>query len=63
MVFDGAGGVQRTEHQVPGLGGGHRHADGFGVAQLADQDDVRILAHRGAHALRRNSGCVFPSSR
>ena len=24
--------------------------DGFGVAQLADQDDVGVFAHRGAHA-------------
>ena len=48
--LDGAGGVQRAEHQVPGLGGRHRHADGLGIAQLADQDHVGILAHRGAHA-------------
>ena len=47
----GAGGVQRAEHQMAGLGGGHRHRDGFGIAHFADQNDVGILAHRGAHAL------------
>ena len=49
--LDGAGGVQRSEHQMPGFGRRHRHADGLGVTQLADQDHVRILAHGGAHAL------------
>ncbi len=47
----GAGGMQRAEHQVPGLGRRHRHGDGLGIAHFADQDDVRILAHGGAHAL------------
>ena len=46
----GAGGVQGAEHQVPGFGGGHRHGNGFGIAQLADQNHVRVFAHRGAHA-------------
>ena len=48
--------MQRAEHQVAGFGGGHGHGDRFGVAQLADQDDVRVLAHGGAHAFgeRRN---------
>ena len=49
--LDRARGVQRAEHQVAGLGGRHRHADRFGVAHFADQDHVRVLAHRGAHAL------------
>jgi hypothetical protein len=40
--------VQRREHEVPGLGGRHRQRDGLEVAQLADHDDVRILAQRGA---------------
>ena len=47
----GAGRVQGTQHQVTGLGRGHRHGYGFGIAQLADQDDVRILAHGRAYAL------------
>ena len=36
---------------MPGLGGGHRHRDGLGVAHFADQNHVGILAHRRAHAL------------
>ena len=48
--LDGAGGVQRAEHQMPGLGRRHRHADGLRIAQLADQDHVRVLAHGRAHA-------------
>ena len=40
----GGAGVQRTEHQVAGLGGGQRQADGFQVAHLAHQDDVRVFA-------------------
>ena len=48
--LDRAGGVERAEHQVPGLRRGHRHGDGVGIAQLTDQDDVGVLAHRGAHA-------------
>ncbi len=56
MVLDGRGGVQRAQHQVAGFRGGHRHGDGFGVAQFADQDHVGIFAHGGAHAFgeRRN---------
>ena len=48
--LDRARGVQRAEHQVPGLGGRHRPADGVRVAQLAHQDDVRVLAHRCPNA-------------
>ena len=48
--LDGAGGVQRAEHQVPGLGRRHGHADGVGIAQLADQNDIRVFTHRRAHA-------------
>jgi hypothetical protein len=56
--LDRARGVQRAEHQVPCLGGGHRPADGVRVAQLAHQDDVRVLAHRCPHAFgeRRQVG-------
>ena len=43
-----ARGVQGAEHQVPGLGRGERERDGFQVAHLADEDDVRILAQRAA---------------
>ena len=41
--------MQRTEHQVAGLRRGHRHGDGFGITQLADQDHIRVLAHRRPH--------------
>ena len=37
-------GVQRGEHEVAGLGGGDRDRGRLEVAQLADQDDVRVLA-------------------
>jgi len=36
--------VQGAEHQVPGLCRGQRQGDGFPVAQLAYQDDVRVFA-------------------
>ena len=43
--------MQRAEHQVTGLGGGERQADGLQVAHLADQDHIRILAQRRAQRL------------
>ena len=46
-AVDGLGGVlrvQRGEHQVPGLGRGERRGHGLGVAHLAHQDDVGVLA-------------------
>ena len=41
-------GVQRREGQVAGLGDPQRRLDRLQVAQLADEDDVRVLAERGA---------------
>ena len=41
-------GVQRREDEVAGLGGRERRCDRLGVAHLADEDDVRVLAHRRA---------------
>ena len=41
-------GVQSAEDQVTGFGGGQRQPDGFQVAHFAHQDDVRVLAQRGA---------------
>jgi hypothetical protein len=41
-------GMQRGQAQVPGLGVGNRVLHGLAVADLADQDDVRGLAHRVA---------------
>ena len=43
-VWRRAVGVQRAHDQNAHLGRGHRDAHGLQVAQLADQDDVRILA-------------------
>ena len=40
--------MQARQHQVPGLGGGERQADGLRIAHLADEQDVRILAQRVA---------------
>ena len=44
----GVVGVQRREHEVAGLRDGERGLDGLGVAHLADEDDVRVLAERRA---------------
>ena len=48
---DRAVGVQRGEDQVAGQGGPHGQLGGLGVADLADQDDVGVLAQH-AHAGR-----------
>ena len=50
-TIDGLGGarrVQRAENQVTGAGGYERQFDGFQIAQLADQNDVRVFAQRAA---------------
>ena len=39
--------MQRSEHEVSGLGRCDPELDGFPVAHLPDQDHVRILAQRG----------------
>jgi hypothetical protein len=44
--------VQRREDQVAGLGGVQRRFDRLEVAHLADQDDVGVLAQRGAQGVR-----------
>ena len=41
-------GVQGGKDEVPGQCGLHGDGGGFGVADFADQDDVRVLAHDGA---------------
>ena len=43
-------GVQRGKHQMAGERGLDRHFRGFHVADLADHDDVGVLAHERAHA-------------
>ena len=44
-------GVQRGEHEVTGLGDGQRGGDALGVAHLAHEHDVGVLAERGAEAV------------
>ena len=44
-------GVQGREHQVPGQRGLGGDLGGFQVTNLADHDDVRVLAQQGAHAV------------
>ena len=44
-------GVQRREHEVPGLGCGERGRDRLEVAHLADEDHVGVLAERRAQRL------------
>ena len=41
----GAIGMQGSQHEYTGLGRGHRERNRLQIAQLADQNDVRILAH------------------
>ena len=43
--------MQGTEHQVAGFGGGQRQPDGFLIAHLAHQNDVRVLAQRRTQRL------------
>ena len=45
-------GVQRRQHEVAGERGFDRHFGGFEVADLADQDDVRILAQERTQGRR-----------
>ena len=54
---DGTGrvvGVQRREHEVAGERGLGRHRGGLGIADLAHEDDVRVLAQDRAE--RRREG-------
>src|SRR5688572_24197196 len=54
----GARRVQRAEHEVARFRRRHRHADRLAVAELADEDDVGVLAQARAHSLceARNVG-------
>ena len=59
MRADGLGGVdrvQRREHEVARLGRLQRGLRGLGVAQLADQDRVGVLAERAAQRLAERLG-------
>ncbi|MGC4084609.1 MAG: hypothetical protein QM736_21450 [Vicinamibacterales bacterium] len=44
--------MQRAEREVPCLGDLQRRFHGFEIAHLADEDDVRIFAERGAERVR-----------
>src|SRR5271170_7887597 len=44
----GRAGVQRAEHQMPGLRRGQRQANGFEVAHFAHQHDIRVFPQRRA---------------
>ena len=55
--------VQRREDEVAGLGRLQRGLRGLGVAELADQDHVRVLAERAPQRLRRSSAVSSPTSR
>ena len=45
----GVGGVQRRDHEVAGLGRRQRRPHRLGVAHLADEDHVGVLAQHPAH--------------
>src|SRR5437660_182637 len=49
----GVVGVQGGEDQVAGHGGPHGHLRGFLVPDLADKDDIRILAKDGPEGARK----------
>jgi hypothetical protein len=46
-------GMQRRQYQMAGLGGLDGDLGGFQIADLADHDDVRILAQEGAQRLAK----------
>src|SRR5579862_3903482 len=48
----GVDGVKRAQDQVARLRGGQGDLHGLAIAHLADQDDLRRLAQRGAEAVR-----------
>ena len=58
----GVDGVQRREDEVARLGGLHGGLGRLGVAQLADQDHVRVLAERAAERLAEEA-VSSPTSR
>ncbi len=42
-------GMQRGEHQMPGLGRSQNSGDGLRIAHLADQNHIRSLTQNAAH--------------
>ncbi len=55
-------GVQGAEHQVTGLGRGHGQTNGFQIAHLAHQYDVRVFPQRRAQGVAEALGVAvhFP---
>ncbi len=50
--------MQRAENQVSGFGGGQCQADGFGVAHLADKDNVGVFAQCGTQRVGEAEGVL-----
>src|SRR6266540_3233166 len=48
--------MQCSEYQMPCLGGLDGDRDGFQIAQLADENDIRILAQGGAKRIPKRHG-------
>ena len=54
--FWGVDGVESTDDEVSGFGGGHGDLSGFSVAEFADDDDVGVLSHALAEAFGEGLG-------
>ncbi len=54
--FWGVDGVEGRDDKVAGFGGGHGDLHGFAVAELANDDDVWVLAHALAEAFCEGFG-------
>lgn len=54
--FDGVVGVEGSEDEHSGLGGGEGEGDGFEVAHFSDEDDFGVLAQRGSEAVGKGGG-------
>src|SRR5262249_37216306 len=54
--FGGTGSMKGSEDQVTGAGSDQGQFDGFKVAQLTDQDDVRIFAQSSAQSRSKGFG-------
>ena len=61
--LNGAVGVESRENQVTRFGHGQRHFDRFDVAQLADQNEVRVLTQNALERGSERSSCPTPTSR
>ena len=55
--------VQGREDEVAGLGRGQRDRDGLEVAELADEDDVGVLAQHVLERVLEDCACRAPTSR